>query len=209
MVFELLIVAAVSVVLFFSLMNVGTFINGTISDSLTDTYPTNTASGLVDVTYYYNGTTSGYRNYSLPCTVGELSPSGLAKFYILANGTKNVIYNLTTNGHATNDTSTLIKGTGYNQTFLGLLFSGNLSTSDTYVNFTFNTNNTYNRIKIGIYGTYYKASDYRTAIENNTYDSLTDLSSGYDSNINILVVAAIIVMITIPLAAIVAVKKLL
>ena len=38
-VFELLIGAAMAVVIFFALMNIGTFINGTISNSLEDTIP--------------------------------------------------------------------------------------------------------------------------------------------------------------------------
>jgi hypothetical protein len=38
-VFELLIGAAMAVVIFFALMNIGTFINGTISESLEDTLP--------------------------------------------------------------------------------------------------------------------------------------------------------------------------
>jgi len=39
-VFELLIAAAMAVVMFFALMNIGTYINGTISDQLEDSYPT-------------------------------------------------------------------------------------------------------------------------------------------------------------------------
>jgi len=35
-VFELLIAAAMAIVIFFALMNIGTYINGTISQSLTD-----------------------------------------------------------------------------------------------------------------------------------------------------------------------------
>jgi hypothetical protein len=38
-VFELLVAAAMAVIIFFALMNIGTFINGTISESLEDTYP--------------------------------------------------------------------------------------------------------------------------------------------------------------------------
>ena len=39
-VFELLIAAAMAVVMFFALLNIGTYINGTISDQLEDSYPT-------------------------------------------------------------------------------------------------------------------------------------------------------------------------
>jgi hypothetical protein len=91
-VFELLIAGAMAVVIFFALMNVGAFINGTISDSLTDTYP---------------------------------------------------------------------------------------------------------------------AAGSRTALQNRSLAQLDNVSAGFDSTINIMVVAAIIVVITIPLAAVVAIKRLM
>ncbi|MBE3095356.1 MAG: hypothetical protein IMZ52_10030 [Actinobacteria bacterium] len=38
-VFELLIAGAMAIIMLFALMNIGAFINGTVSDSLTDTFP--------------------------------------------------------------------------------------------------------------------------------------------------------------------------
>jgi cytochrome c oxidase assembly protein Cox11 len=49
----------------------------------------------------------------------------------------------------------------------------------------------------------------RTAYQNNTLNQLSNITVGFDSNINIMTVAAVIVVITIPLAAVVAIKKLM
>ena len=43
LVFELLVAAAMAVVIFFALMNIGTYINGTVSDNLIDSYGTATS----------------------------------------------------------------------------------------------------------------------------------------------------------------------
>lgn len=49
----------------------------------------------------------------------------------------------------------------------------------------------------------------RTGFENNTVSTLGNLSSDYDSNTEIVSVAAIITILTVPLMAVVAVKKLM
>ena len=49
----------------------------------------------------------------------------------------------------------------------------------------------------------------RTAFQNKSVNTLENLSGDYDSNIEIISVAAIITVLTIPLMAVVAVKKLL
>lgn len=92
LVFELLITAAMAVVIFFALMNIGTYINGTVSESLTDSYP---------------------------------------------------------------------------------------------------------------------AAASRTDLENMTVDQLENISDGFDDNIDIMIIAAIITVITIPLAAVVAIRRLM
>ena len=48
----------------------------------------------------------------------------------------------------------------------------------------------------------------RTALENRTVDTLENITAGYDNVIEIMVVATIILAITLPLAAVVAIKKL-
>lgn len=49
----------------------------------------------------------------------------------------------------------------------------------------------------------------RTALQNDTYDNLQTISTGFDDNIDIMVIAAIITVITIPLAAVISIKRLL
>jgi hypothetical protein len=51
-------------------------------------------------------------------------------------------------------------------------------------------------------------SGWRTTFQNASVNTLNNLSGGYDSNVEIISVAAIITVLTIPLMAIVAVKKL-
>ena len=54
----------------------------------------------------------------------------------------------------------------------------------------------------------YGPTTHRTALENNTVDTLENITAGYDNVIEIMVVATIILAITLPLAAVVAIKKL-
>jgi uncharacterized membrane protein len=55
----------------------------------------------------------------------------------------------------------------------------------------------------------FPAAASRTQFQNLTVATLTNVTRGFSQTINILVVAAIIVVITIPLAAVVAIKKLM
>ena len=48
----------------------------------------------------------------------------------------------------------------------------------------------------------------RTALQNETVNTLENITAGYDNTVEIVVVAAIITAITIPLAAVVAIKRL-
>jgi hypothetical protein len=49
----------------------------------------------------------------------------------------------------------------------------------------------------------------RTALQNDTYDNLQTISTGFDDNIDIMVIAAIITVITVPLAAVISIKRLM
>lgn len=49
----------------------------------------------------------------------------------------------------------------------------------------------------------------RTALQNDTLANLATISEGFDDNIDIMIIAAIIVVITIPLAAVISIKRLL
>lgn len=50
---------------------------------------------------------------------------------------------------------------------------------------------------------------HETTDDTDTQNTLINISSGYSSNIDIMVIAAIITVITIPLAAVVAVRRLM
>jgi len=49
----------------------------------------------------------------------------------------------------------------------------------------------------------------RTALQNDTLANLDTISGGFDDNIDIMIIAAIITVITIPLAAVISIKRLL
>jgi len=212
--FNMLVTAGMAIIVLFALLNVGTYINGTIASSLVETYATNNPSGSLDNTYYHNATgnaTWTWRNITLPtdCTAGELSGT-LTAFRIFINGSASawpVQVNLTVNGAYTYNKS-ITNATWDNTTLTSLIASSNVSSGDTYLNFSWWTNNSGNRITIRTYGTYYQSGDYRTSLENSTVDTLEDITTGYDNTVEIVVVAAIITAITIPLAAIIAVKRL-
>jgi len=55
----------------------------------------------------------------------------------------------------------------------------------------------------------YGAAASRTALQNQTVNTLGNLTDSYDSTLDIVVVAAIITVLTIPLMAVVAIKRLL
>jgi len=55
----------------------------------------------------------------------------------------------------------------------------------------------------------YPAAASRTTLQNNSLSSLQNLSEGFDDNIDIMIIAVIITVITIPLAAVIAIKRLI
>jgi len=212
LVFELLIAAAMAVVIFFALMNIGTYINGTIGESLEDTLPTNTASGSINSDYWDNASGNGtiaYRNTSLSsgCSVGEIkSTSGIN---VYNNGTDPMWFNLTVNGGHEYYNKSIASLTWDNVTLATLVTASNMSNGDTYVNVSWLTNRTHNRVYQYYVGSYYVSGDYRSSLQNDTYDNLGTISVGFDDNIDVMIIAAIITVITIPLAAVIAIKRLL
>ncbi|RLB86789.1 MAG: hypothetical protein DRH10_10045, partial [Deltaproteobacteria bacterium] len=110
------------------------------------------SSGTVDIslTYWHNQTTTTTsRNITLPCQLGQLNRT-VSKFAIKANG-GNIVYNLTVNGVAIKSSQAVTDGNWDNVT-LASIISGGVSSSDTYINFTFNVSANTNIIKIVIYG---------------------------------------------------------
>lgn len=197
----------------FALLNIGTYINGTINSSLVDTYPTNIPSGNFNNTYWHNASgnkTESWRNTSLPagCNIGYCDDSTQTSFNVYNNGTiKGIWVNLTVNGDYIYNT-TIPKGTWRNTTLASLVTAGNVSASDLYLNWTWQANSSTNKIRIRQVAVYYQSGDLRTSLENGTVDSLYQISGKYDDTVEIMGVAAIITVITMPLAAVVAVRKL-
>jgi len=110
------------------------------------------SSGTVDIslTVWHNQTTTTtYRNITLPCQLGQLNRT-VSKFAIKANG-GDIVYNLTVNGVAIKSSQTVTDG-NWDNTTLANIISGGVSSSDTYINFTFNVSANTNIIKIVIYG---------------------------------------------------------
>ena len=207
-----LIPLALGIVLIFGLIYVGVYVNGTLSDSLVDTYPTNVASGgAVENSSWYNGTTGpNYYNYSFPsgCTASELHKTN-THFYFQTNGTYDVYLNLTTNGHATNSSSLVAAGTYFNTTLTALLASGNVSAGDTYLNFTTDMNSTENKVFIRTNAaSYYQDSDWRNPTENSTVSSSNNITANFDTGLDVLQVAIIITILAAAIAAIFLFTKL-
>ena len=206
---QMLPVVGIAIIMLYAIMYVGTYINGTIGSQLIDTMPKQVKSGSVYELYWKNGSTSGYTNISLGCTIGELTSSA-SGFYINANSTQ-IIYNLTVNGNA-HFINNSVEGTQWTNTTLATMIANSTAVSNLqYINLSWDIkdNNTLNQIKILMQGIYYTAGDMRTTFQNKSINTLENLSGDYDSNIEIVSVAAIITVLTIPLMAVVAVKKLL
>ena len=55
----------------------------------------------------------------------------------------------------------------------------------------------------------YGTATSRTTLENQTVNTLGNITSGYDNTVEIMVVAALITVITIPLMAVIAIKRLI
>jgi len=123
------------------------------------------SSGTVDisVTYWHNQTTTQtYRNVTLPCQVGQLGTS-TTKFAIKANG-GDITYDLSVNGVTIKSSQSVTNGNWDNTTLADMITAG-VSTSDTYLNFTFSVSANTNIIKIVVYGNDAELTD--TWISNN------------------------------------------
>lgn len=110
------------------------------------------SSATVDIslTYWHNSTTTQtYRNITLPCQLGQLNRT-VTKFAIKANGA-DISYNLTVNGQSIKSSQAVSDG-NWNNVTLSNMVSGGVSASDTYLNLTFDVNDSHNIIKIVVYG---------------------------------------------------------
>jgi hypothetical protein len=210
--FDLLITAGISIVIFFALMNIGTYINGNLSSSLSDTYEDNIASGSISNTITKTGSgngTTAYSNYSLP-TYASLSDLN-SNSDISVQNTNSTIpmwFNLSVNGNTIYN-KTIAASAYDNTTFTSLISAGNITGSTTYSNVSYLTNRSNNSVVITYSGSYYKPSDYRSDLENSTVNSLENITADYDSTIDVMTVASIIMVITLPLASIIGIRRLI
>jgi len=111
-------------------------------------------SGTLDIDYivYDNGTTSEtYTNITLPCNVGNLSQT-LTQFRIKNENATNTTFNLTVNGETVNSSSEVDWDMGnWSNVTLAMMVTAGVSETDTYLNFTYDVNNSANDIHIRIY----------------------------------------------------------
>jgi len=205
--FTILIALAVAVILVFVILFIGAYVNATVHESLIDDYPDNLSSGNYDLTYWHNATAGGTnasRNITLATSANQLHGT-LTDFYIRANGTHNIYYNLTINDSPTNRTSQLNasgSNAGYNHTLTALIAGSNVSNSDERLYFTWNVNSSESQIRIRVYGSYYVSSDWRSQRQNETYNRMTNISGNWDSGLDIIQVVVIITVLAIAIGAI-------
>lgn len=188
------------------LLVIGSFVVGKMSSALEDTYPTNKASGSKDLIYYYNasGNTNATRNIALSdCSASQLN-GAVTKFYIFVNGTHRLYYNLSVNGHSANSTSQLLAGKGYNQTLTLLLAHSDVNTTDKYLNFHWDSNNTGCRVQIRVYGNYYVDDDFRSSNENRTVTLLGNITSGFSDIVDVEIVVIIITVLSMAILIVLA-----
>lgn len=210
--FTFIVPLTIAILIGFSLLSIGSYVVGTLGSALESSYPDNKDTGFYDDTYtnYSTHNETTWRNVSLACHVSDLD-SARTNFYIYANGSdpqdddKHVYYNLTVNGAIIIKSNILSEGTGYNLSLATLLSNANVSTSNTSLNFEWDTNSSYNQITITIYGHYYVSGDWRSASENKTVLLLGNVTDGMSSVVDIEVVVIIITALSMAIIAIMAV----
>ena len=112
-----------------------------------DTVDVTSGTADISATFWHNQTTTQtYRNVTLPCQVGQLD-STATKFAIKANG-GDITYDLSVNGHVIKSGQTVTSGNWDNTTLADM----GVSSSDTYLNFTFSVSADTNIIKIVVCG---------------------------------------------------------
>ena len=205
--FELLAGAAIAVVVFFAISNVGTFINSTLGDELTDNYPTNTKSGNESISYSDLGTASGSHKINLSEDPDNINTDA-SLIYIYAYGNA-FEYNLTVNNQQVNRSDNLSEGTGFNVTYAYLLANSSINNTDRVITFDYNVGDGTGNFTMIAVGEYYVSGDFRSTLQNTSYKGAVSLSDGYDDTISALVIAAIVMAITLPLAAVVAIRRFL
>jgi len=207
--YSFIVPMTMAIVIGFALLVIGAYVVGTIGSALEDTYATNVKSGSVDTTYTHAATTDSYRNITLPAysDASDLD-STLTNFYIIANGSYAIWYNLSVNGNSVNDTSQLLatgNHRGWNVTLATLIGDGDATNDDTYLNFSWDVNSSENTITVRYVGTYFVSSDFRSANENSTVFLLGNVTDGFSDVVDIEIVVIIITVLSMAIITIMAV----
>ena len=205
--FTFIVPMTMAIVVGFALLVLGAYVVGTLGSAFEDTYATNVKSGTADTTYTHAATTDSYRNITLPGTVGDLD-STLTNFYIKANGTHNIYYNMSINGNIVNNTSQLLAGTnkcGWNITLATLISNGNVTTAEVYLNYSWDVNSSENTITIRYVSSHFLDSDYRSDNENKTVFLLGNVTDGFSDVVDIEIVVIIITALSMAIIAIIAI----
>lgn len=195
-----------AVVISYVYLNVGTYMNGTLGSELTQSFPNNIKSGLINTDTWYNGTTQNASivvNLTSYNTAEQLN-GAISKFYIRATGAFSIYYNLTVNNVVVNNSSLLPNGEGYNHTMTTLVAAG---VTGATLTFAWDANSTASNVQIRLQGAYFTTTDQRTSLENNTVNTMSNLSDNYNSNVDIVKIAITISVLLVPIMAIMSLRR--
>ena len=202
--YSFIVPMTMAIVVGFALLTIGAYVIGSLGGALEDTYATNVKSGSADTTYTHAATTAAYRNISLPTTVADLDTT-LTNFYIKANGTHNIYYNMSINGNIVNNTSQLLAGTGWNITLATLISNGNVTTANVYLNYSWDVNSSENTITVRYVSSHFLSSDFRSSSENKTVLLLGNVTDGFSEVVDIEIVVIIITALSMAIITIMAI----
>ena len=205
--YSFIVPMTIAIVVGFALLIIGAYVVGTLGSAFEDTYPTNVKSGTADTTYSHVTNATKYENITLPGDVGDLDTT-LTNFYILANGTHPIYYNMSINGNIVNNTSQLLAGTdkcGWNITLATLIANGNVTTAEVYLNYSWTVNSSENQVVIRYVSSHYLAGDYRSSNENKTVYLLGNITDGFSSVVDIEIVVILITALSMAIITVMAV----
>jgi hypothetical protein len=195
-----------AVVISYVYLNVGSYMNGTLGAELESTFASNDASGSIDVDHWHNASSNATRTVTFTGYANQLHQT-TTNIYIRANGTFGIYYNLTVNGVLVNSTSELTAGEGYNWTLSALITAGAVFNANQSINVAWDVNSSESQIQIRVYGNYHLTDDWRSSIENNTVNTLGNLSDHFDDNVDIIKIAITISVLLVPIMTIMTLRR--
>ncbi|GAH10245.1 unnamed protein product, partial [marine sediment metagenome] len=95
---------------------------------------------------------------------------------------------------------------GWNVTLATLVLAGNVSNSDVYLNYSWDTNSSENQVVIRyVIASYFLSSDFRSTNENKTVVLLGDITDGFSGVVDVEVVVIIITVLSMAIITIMAI----